>query len=385
MSGGSLFNKALAHAEASFLRWRFRGLVLRRPVCGGGAGHVRPSPPTTGCDIPTAPPVTEPPTFSPVTIPPPPPPSPPVAVPVTAGGLFGGVGGSAPATCGYYGVQGVNAALPSESACAAQVNATPLPENTPGNTPYNAPPPDGVPSYFYQYEGGGGGSSVPSSDFAEVDGNYSGTTPDIVRVYSCEWGIDENTIFAEMVVESGWNQGTAGDYNNPPGDPSGLPVTAITPGGVFSAFNGMFGATGSNHYDSFGILQDKVYYFWPEFPMVQQSTPFAVDVRLAQLRACMNGDSASYYNSKGSQGPAYAAAVSAAQSDPNGLATGTTFQPNETNLQYLQWGCIGSHFSGSWYDPDSVGYNQSVASILQSQGWPGGTSLDNPPACPAGL
>jgi hypothetical protein len=279
-------------------------------------------------------------------------------------------------------VKPVNAALPSESSCAAAVDASALPENTPQNTPYNKPPPGGVPGYFYQYASDTG---MAASNFATVDGSYTGTTPDIVRVYACKWGIDENTIFAEMMVESGWNQTTTGDYNNPPGDPSGLPVTPITPGGVFTALDGLAGATGSNHYDSWGILQDKVYYVWFEWPMIAQSTSFALDMRLSAFRACMNGQATGYYNSKGGQGPAYGSAVSAAQSDPNGLASGTTFQPNETNLQYLQWGCIGSHFSGSWYDPDSVGYNQSVASILQSQGWPGGTSLDNPPACPAGL
>lgn len=198
-----------------------------------------------------------------------------------------------------YRMQVPGAKLPSEATCASQVNATPIAEHAPWNanddTGYNAnvPPAGGIPSYYYMYAPSVTSGELPHIDFAAVDGNYSGTTDDIFRVYSCKWGIDENWARAQAWIETGWHQDCpvahggsgcheVGDLNNPAGCTMSLPITAITSSGEFCALEGFGGLVGPNQYDSWGIFQTKVYYQWMTWPMVEESTAFAVDHRLAE-------------------------------------------------------------------------------------------------------
>ena len=172
----------------------------------------------------------------------------------------------------HYSMLGPGAALPSEASCTQQVNASPIAEFAPWNqndgTGYdsNQPPPEPIPSYFYIYAGG---SELPPSDFANVDGAYAGTTDDIFRVYSCKWGIDEDYVRAQALVESHWHQdcaaahggsgcNEAGDLNNPGGCAKGLPVTPVTPDGQFCGLEGFGGIEAPNQYASWSILQNKV-------------------------------------------------------------------------------------------------------------------------------
>ena len=213
----------------------------------------------------------------------------------------------------HYSMQGPGATLPSEASCAQQVNAFPIIEFAPWNqndgTGYNSnqPPPEPIPSYFYTYAPGG--SALPSSDFATVDGAYAGTTDDIFRVYACKWGIDEDYVRAQAMIESHWHQdcasanggnggNEAGDLNNPGGCTKGLPVTPVTPDGQFCALQAFGGIKAPNQYATWSILQNKVYYEWMTWPMREQSTPFAVDFRYAEMRGCVNGDQYGYYHSQ---------------------------------------------------------------------------------------
>jgi hypothetical protein len=284
----------------------------------------------------------------------------------------------------HYSMLSPGAALPSESACAAQVDASPIGENAPWNQNdgmgfnSNRPPAGGVPGYFYQ--NAPCCSELPHSDFATVDGAYSGSTDNILRVYACKWGIDEDYVRAQAWVESAWHQDCAaahggggcaegGDQNSPPGCTSGLPSTAITPGGQFCAMQGFGGLSGSNQFDSWSIVQSKVYYQWMAWPMVEESTPFGVDFRYAEMRGCVNGDQFSYYNSQSSSsGADYQRAVSAAQSNPNGASN----IPGWSNLDYLAYGCIESHFSGDWYSGNMGSYLSSFLNALNNAPWPGG-------------
>lgn len=311
---------------------------------------------------------------------------------------------------GHYATLPPLAALPGESSCAAAVNQSPIPENAPWNendgTGYNSnqPPAGGVPSYFYQNATLGG--QFPPAAFAAVDGAYSGTTDDIIRVYACKWGIDEDVVRAQAWVETRWHQDCAaahggsgcvevGDLDNPPGDPGSagdgafIPATSITPDNVFSGFDAFANAPSgqltcdsgntdcttsqASHWDTWGMWQDKVYYEWETWPMVQESTPFGADLRMAATRACLNGDEQVYFNSQGS-GTAYQAAIAAAsgtaadQAAPLQPVSGYTL----SNLQYALYGCVAAHFSGNWYNSAAVDY---LANILQTQAtapWPGG-------------
>ncbi|MGO9062099.1 MAG: Ig-like domain-containing protein [Candidatus Binataceae bacterium] len=284
----------------------------------------------------------------------------------------------------HYSTLQPGASLPSEAACVAAVNASPIPENAPWNqndgTGYNSnvPPTGGVPSYFYA--NAPCCTELPHSDFAKVDGNYSGSTDDLIRITACKWGIDEDYIRSQAWIESGWHQDCAaahggsgcnegGDMNSPSGNPSGLPVTSITPGGVFSAFDGFGGVSGRGHWDSWSIVQNKVYYEWMTWPMMEESTPFGLDYRYAEMRGCMNGDQYSYFNSQSSSsGTDYQNAVDAAKSNPSGGSKISGWN----NLQYLAYGCIDTHYSGHWYNGQEDSYLSHFLSALSSAPWPGG-------------
>jgi soluble lytic murein transglycosylase-like protein len=100
------------------------------------------------------------------------------------------------------------APLASESNCVMAVNASPITtENAPWNSNdgtgwnSNLPPENPIPSYFYDYAPCC--TELPKSDFSSVDGNYSGTTDDLIRITACKWGIDEDYIRAQAWIESG--------------------------------------------------------------------------------------------------------------------------------------------------------------------------------------
>ncbi|HTY54136.1 MAG TPA: hypothetical protein VMB26_02990, partial [Candidatus Binataceae bacterium] len=263
----------------------------------------------------------------------------------------------------------------------AKVNASPIEENAPWNendgTGYNSnvPPSGGVPTYFYLNAGIG---ELLNSDFATVDGDYSGSTDDIFRVYACKWGIDEDYIRAQAWIESGWHQDCAaahggngcregGDENNPAGCTTGLVDTLISPDGVFCEMEGFGGLSGSNQYDSWSIVQNKVYYQWMTWPMMEESTPFGVDFRYAEMRGCVNGDQYNYFNSQGT-GTDYQNAVNAAKSNPNGASKVSGW----TNLQYLAYGCIDTHYSGDWFSGTTDSYLSQFLDALNNAPWPGG-------------
>ncbi len=103
--------------------------------------------------------------------------------------------------------------------------------------------------------------------------------------------------------------------------------------------------------------------------MMWQSTPFGLDYRYAEMRGCINGDQYSYYHSQSaSAGTDYQNAVSNAQSNPQGASSVSAW----TNLQYLAYGCIETHYSGSWYSGATDDYLNVFVQSLESANWPGG-------------
>jgi hypothetical protein len=301
-----------------------------------------------------------------------------------------------PIPSGHFSFIGPASTLPSESSCAAAVNASPLPEHASWNqndgTGYNSNQIVSTPSYFYTYVGNQIG--YPNADFKNVDGNYAGTTDDILRWVSCKWGVDEDWVRAESQEESGWHQDCAdmhggsgcngnGDYNNPDGTCSGLPTNLSGDGWQVTDSGGNYVGSKAvknvGGYASWGIVQSKVacaeYYSWP---MIALSTSWGSDYRWAKFHSCVTGGPSGRFNSID-----YNNAVSRAKSSPNSLVPGGQLGPtnllsNETNLQYLALGCIGTHFSGGWYGSSAVGYlttssgSDSFIPLLSSHAWPGG-------------
>ena len=306
------------------------------------------------------------------------------------------------ATAAHYSMLPPGSSLTSESNCVTAVNASPIAENAPWNEDDNSPahwnsnlpPSEPIPQYFY--DNPSCCTELPKSDFTNVDGDYpgmnstvSGTTDDLIRIAACKWGIDEDYIRAQAWIESGWHQDCAaahggagcnegGDENSPAGcTPSSITgfttTSAATPtlmaNGQFCEMERFGGLSGTNQYDSWGITQTKVYYEWATWPMIEESTPFALDYRYAEMRGCVNGDQYGYFNSQSKKsGTDYKRAVSNATSSPSGPSSVSGWN----NLQYLAYGCIESHFSGSWFNGKADSYLRGFLSALNSAPWPGG-------------
>jgi hypothetical protein len=232
----------------------------------------------------------------------------------------------------YFSTLAPHASLPSDSQCAALVASTP--ETIPSNVPYNsasvipsASELNGVhtaPVYSDSW--------VPASDFARVDGNYSGSTDMILRWAACKWGIDENIARAEAWTESGWRQDDVGDWRT---------SLADCEQGNWDGWNG------SGCWQSWGIYSVKLFDF-NTYPEAVNSTAFNADFRMAYQRACMNGD-ISYL---------------ADEAPTSGYPT----YPNGSTTQML-WGCMGDWYSGNWYDSGALGYISQIQGYLASEPW----------------
>jgi autotransporter family porin len=104
-----------------------------------------------------------------------------------------------PGGSGGFATLPVGAALPSGAECASRVKAAVeiRPENAAAN--------------------GNEGSRANAntrpdwSGFSRVDGDFSGTTDEIIQWAACKWGIDENIARAQVIKESYWYQSANGD------------------------------------------------------------------------------------------------------------------------------------------------------------------------------
>lgn len=232
------------------------------------------TPPTGSAPVPTTPRPS--PTSSSV-----PAPSPPTSIdgPAASTTTTGPPSMSVPG--GRFGTLAPGAALPSGSQCAARVR--PAPEIRPANTTSNNN--RGGPQYA---------NNDPAYNgwFHRVDGDFAGTTDEIIQWAACKWGIDEDLVRAQIIKESWWNQ------HNPPGD------------------NG----------ESWGLGQvRRPYHSWAfEHDQVNaiNSSAYNLDYTYAVWRGCFEG-----------------------------LYTWLN-QTNERNGTYTAgdaWGCMGVWYSGRWY------------------------------------
>ena len=87
-----------------------------------------------------------------------------------------------------------------------------------------------------------------------IDGQFTGTTDEIIQWGACKWGFDEELVRAVAVAESTWYQSTNGDAGQ-----------------------------------SFGLLQIKVTVHGGTWPWARDSTAFNVDYALAWRRLMFEG------------------------------------------------------------------------------------------------
>ena len=190
-----------------------------------------------------------------------------------------------PTPSGGFTTLPVGAALPSSAQCAASVR--PAAEIRPENRAAN------------QNRGSRANANNRSdwSGFDRVDGDFVGTTDEIIQWAACKWGIDEDIARAQVVKESWWRQSANGDG----GQSWGLGQVRDSPG-HWSAFQYSINA--------------------------RNSTAYNLDYTYAVWRACYEG-------------------------------VYTWLNTVERGRQYAAgdvWGCTGVWFSGRWYTQAAVNY-----------------------------
>ncbi|MGH3828919.1 MAG: hypothetical protein ACRDRS_00485 [Pseudonocardiaceae bacterium] len=159
----------------------------------------------------------------------------PISSGVPAGGLFGELP--------------PGSTLPSDQECAARVQRNPWeprPQNDKAN--HTVPP---VP-----FPAATASLSSPAADRLKerVDGQFTGTTDEIIQWASCKWGYPTEIARAQAVEETHWDQSYRGD------------------GGV-----------------SYGLFQVKSTVWTGTLPWSQKSTAYNADWAMAVWRACYEG------------------------------------------------------------------------------------------------
>src|SRR5215470_19466080 len=94
--------------------------------------------------------------------------------------------------------------LPTGGQCAKWVRARPMKENKGVNRSYNRTTGQRVSKTFFS----GDKSQANQWIAPRINGNFTGTTAEILRWAACKWGIDQNMVFAQAAVESWWRQTT---------------------------------------------------------------------------------------------------------------------------------------------------------------------------------
>ncbi|HTW05044.1 MAG TPA: hypothetical protein VMF87_32430, partial [Streptosporangiaceae bacterium] len=208
--------------------------------------------------------------------------------------------------------------LPSGAQCARWVRARPTPENKGANLAFNRTTGQHVGSDFFP------AGDTPQADqllAPRIDGDFTGTTSEILRWAACKWGINQDIVFAQAAVESWWNQTTLGDW--------GTDASACPPGHGLGA-NGTAGQCPQ----SYGILQNRYPFEQASWPGIANSTAMNADTAYAIWRSCYDGY----------------------ETWLNTVPHGSTYEAGDA------WGCVGRWFAGRW---DTAAANQYVAKVKQ--------------------
>jgi hypothetical protein len=213
--------------------------------------------------------------------------------------------------------------LPGDSTCASSVERSsfePRPDNYTAN--HRVP----TTQQIAILQSGSGDNTVPDATRKRVTGNFTGTTDEIFQWAGCKWGINVNIIRAQSVVESYWHQSNRGDWTT---------ESSLCPPNTWN---------GKGCYQSYGMLQIKYIYSRTTWPMSREDTAFNVDYVYSYIRACYEGLISYLYERTPIGGyPRYHAGDI--------------------------WGCVGSHYSGGWYDQGAIKYINQVKAYLADKVW----------------
>jgi len=229
-----------------------------------------------------------------------------------------------PAAPAHFGTVPPGGKLPGDAQCAAWVRATPYRENKGVNKAPNARTGQHVDGSLFSGDASGAAARIAP----RIDGDFTGTTRQILRWTACKWGIDEDIVYAQAAVESWWRQDTLGDF--------GTDATACPPGHGPGA-DGKAGQCPQ----SYGILQDRWPYMKQGWPGFGNSTAMDADLAYGVWRACFDG-----YE--------------------------TWLNTVERGRQYAAgdaWGCVGRWFSGRWHTSAGDGYVAKVKQYESQKIW----------------
>src|SRR5262245_54884601 len=194
--------------------------------------------------------------------------SPPSAAGVTGGPPLATPSAPAPArpspaarpAPAHFVTLGPGTRLPSGAQCAAWVRARPVKESKSVNRRFNQTTGAHVPGSLF----GGDAAGAARSIAPRVDGQFTGTTGQILRWVACKWGTDEAIVKAQAAIESWWRQTTQGDLGS---DPAACP-----PGHPLGS-----GGTPGKCAQSYGILQTRYPYMKSAWPAAERSTVMNAD------------------------------------------------------------------------------------------------------------
>jgi hypothetical protein len=221
--------------------------------------------------------------------------------------------------------------LPDDATCAALVHRTshePRPTNTAPN--HVVPTAQQLAAVTPWNTSGSAFDDHALGLQARITGAFTGTTDELLQWVACKWGFDEDHVRAEAVQASGWSQTADGDWTSDTATcPPDADTRTTTDGGVQCAM-------------TYGILQIVWQYHKSAWPAYRDSTPFHLDYIFGLHRVCFEG----WDTSQG--------------------ARATAAQPYTANDE---WGCIGAHYSGGWYDQGAINYIDAVKAQLARRAW----------------
>ncbi len=228
----------------------------------------------------------------------------------------------------YFHTLPPGAKLPSGAKCAALVNAHPRAESKAANRPYNHRTGRHVGGKFFPTTPGSDNPRAQKRLAPRINGDFTGTTIDILRRAACKWGIDQDIVLAQAAVESWWQQDTLGDF--------GTDASACLPGHKI----GQDGTPGECP-QSYGILQNRYPYENGGWPAIARSTAMNADAAYAIWRACYDG---------------YEGWL-------NTVPRGTQYKKGDA------WGCVGRWFAGRWRTSAALGYIAKVRQYDHEKIW----------------
>ncbi len=241
-----------------------------------------------------------------------------------------------PPPSGRFNLLPPGSALPTSAECAIRVR--PAPEVRPVNQRPNRF--GVVPNQTRGVAGAWTDSDPAKAPFtARVDGNFVGTTDEIIQWASCKWGVDEDYVRAQIVTESYWDQvNSLGDWG----------TTAANCEPRFPL--GTNGRSGQCP-ESFGLGQTRYPFMRSAFPHAYDSSAYNLDVTYAIWRSCFEGT----------------------ETWLNNVDRGRDYAAGD------MLGCMGRWFAGRWYTRAALDYMGVVQGHVAQRTWQSATFLSYNP------